>query len=240
MIFTHKCLWNDDPYQFNLTKALYKDEKLKGELGLLGGWFCCCVLFFFVTKTKWSRIRNLLNFEIFFYIILFKSTNMLFYWKLNCIALINKSNKLFKKNKSTFRRKEDPSTFAFPISWQVRSKNSIGWTPDNFASLLCWFPDMERLLAAQTRNSSIVFCSSSMKVYTLLEVRGTIGAPTVPSNVKDANPALVIPCICPLYSLIWNKIWKKKNGCTYQNTQTFLFYHVHEEWTTDGFCSWCY
>lgn len=113
---------------------------------------------------------------------------------------------LLKENESTFRRKDDPSTFAFPTSWQVRSKNIIGLTSDNFAS----GPETERLLAAQIRNSSTVFCSSSTKVYTLLEARGTTGAPTVPSNVKDANPALVIPCICPLYSLIYKKTWKKK------------------------------
>lgn len=155
----------------------------------------------------------------------------------NLSQCLNKPKKLFLKRKSTFRRKEDPSTFAFPTSWQVRSKNIIGWTPDNFAA----GPEMEILLAAQIRNSSTVFCSSSMKVYTLLEVRGTTGAPTVPSNVKDANPPLVIPCICPLYSLICNKIWmRKKKFALRGKTNTFLLYHVHGKQIIDHFCSWFY
>lgn len=70
--------------------------------------------------------------------------------------------------------------------------------PDNFATTA----EFKRLDATQMRKSSIVFLSSSVNVNNLLDVRGTTGVPTAPSKVSAANPLLLIPCNCPLNSLI--------------------------------------
>lgn len=99
---------------------------------------------------------------------------------------------------STFRRNDAPSTSALPKSWQVRSKYCIGWTSHNFTNV----EEGEILVDAQTRKASTILWSSAVKLKDLLEVRGMIGAPKVPSNVKDAKPELVIPWVSFLYTWI--------------------------------------